>query len=159
MPRRYLFKVVWLTCRLIVGGDGPRIYPHWRKDVHIRIVADLTKGIGTTSPELASVRVTRVVHEEQSVIFAASDLVNIHVNKTALDLIWLYNSVSVWITKAQLALIGISTAKDLILVCNKDWVSTASLHIFNTFITELLLFNPLWSVNIFKPTLLIWCHS
>ena len=84
-----------MTCRLIVGGDGPRIYSHWRKDVHIRIVADLTKSIGTTSPELASVRVTRVVHEEQSVIFAASDLVNIHVNKTALDLIWLNNSVSV----------------------------------------------------------------
>ena len=104
-----------LIVRHATGVDS-----HWHKCVHIRIVANLSESIGSTGPKLTSVRLSRVIHEEECVVLAAGDLVDRHLHEAALDLSWLNNSVSVGISQAQLALIRITTAENFVLGRHKD---------------------------------------
>lgn len=99
--------------------------------------------IGSAGPKLAPPALVLVVDEEQGVVLAAGDLANDHVVEDVLELGWLNDSVLVLVAKTKLSLVGVAAAEDLVLICDEDRVTTASLKILDLFAVKGFLRNSL----------------
>ena len=125
-----------------------RVDSNWAEHVLVGIITNLPIIIRSTGPELSSITFSGVVNEENSVIFAASDLADIEALHRVLNHCWLSDTISVRISQSELTLISIATAKDLILERNKDGVATSSLQVFDSLMLECLGRNHLWCKDI-----------
>ena len=147
-----------ILAHFVLGGL--RIDAHRAELVLIRIIADLTEIVCSTSPELTAVALSWIVSQEHSVILATTDLVDGHTMQVLHHLSWLNDSVSVGITQAKLALISIPTTVDPIAhIRDENRVPTACIQIFDTLSPKRLLRYRFRTINILESPLGIWLDA
>ena len=115
--------------------------------------------VGSAGPQLSSVALTFVVHEEERVVLAAGHLPDVDVLEGVCNLGWLNDTVAVGIAESKLALIRVAAAKDFILIGHEDRVAAAGLQILDTLAIEGFLRDRLGCKHVLQAAVLTGTHS
>ena len=114
MPGGDLLEVVGAaTLAHFVLGEA-RVDPDRAKLVLVRIVAQLTVVVCSAGPQLAPIRLPGVVREQQRVVLTAADLMDRHALECCHHRGRLNDPVAVSVTQAQLSLVSVTAAVDLV---------------------------------------------
>ena len=89
----------------------------------------------------------------------ARNLHNFRSLDRVLDLRWFQDTISVCLSKPELALISVAAAKHFVFICDKDRVSTTGLQVLDLFTIEGLCWDDLWRLRILETTSVVWCNT
>ena len=161
MPSWYLDESVRSVCLMIlITFEIVRwawIHTNWNKCILIWIVSDLAVIVSTKSPKFTAVSFVGIIEEYHSMVFSTGERVDSRValeSTLTVDLGRLSDTFSDGISQAKLALIRISTAKDLVVLSDENWVTAACLEVFQALIEKAFHTDLSWRIDVvFKDTL------
>ena len=135
------------------------IHTNWYKCILIWIVSDLAVVISTESPKFTAVSLIGIIEEYHGMVLSTGERVDRRCalkSTTTIDLSWLCDTFSDGISQAKLALIRISTAKDLVEIRDENWVTATCLKVFQALVEKAVHLDLSWGIDVvFEATLSI----